>query len=819
MPPKTTWTSRCNNPTRELNHGHSLYLRAVTPWMLTLYPKMSLDAKVCDKCRKKLTRLYKLQKNKQAEDPLSIISEPQANQPSTSDDKLKDEPASEKVQQLSTSQQFHSDSLSEDFSQLTASQSRTTDSDTPVEMHDVEVYKSFSEPLKIIGQSPINRKKSQKKRYSTRKFKKIKSAVKKKILPNARDDEDDLFHHLKGKFKTLSRDKKVMLLTILPQEWSNKKIVSKFGASDYMVREAKRLAAQKGFLVSPDQRPGKSLPPETCAAVRDFYASDENSRIMPGKKDCISVKDNEGKKTTVQKRLVLSNLSELYHSFTERFPNLQIGFSKFCELRPKYCILAGPKGTHTVCVCKYHQNVILMLENSKISSLTDGQIKNYQDCLRLITCDEPNSDCFLHNCTKCPDLDVIQKLLEDVFYENFIETVSFRQWINVDRCNLEMLSKTSSEFVELLCDNLFALKTHSFIAKQQSSFLNECKATLSEGEVIVIGDFSENYSFVLQDEIQSYHWTSNQATVHPFVIYYKQDNELKFYNFVVISNCLEHNTTAVYLFQTKLIEFLKGKLNNSVKKIFYFSDGCSEQYKNRKNFSNLAHHFQDFGIIAEWHCFATSHGKGPCDGLGGTVKRMAARASLQRPLTDQIQTPQQLFDYAKENIPGMNFVYTTIEEHTEMAQILEGRFKKALPIPGTREYHAFITSKTSITKLLVKEFSSSSTATEVSVMPDEENLFTFNTNGYVISVLGDRWWLGYILDKNENEDEFYLSILHPSGPSRSYVYPPRGDRQWVSIENILCQVNPFTPTGRMYNLMSEDAEKAARAYHAFKASI
>ena len=34
----------------------------------------------------------------------------------------------------------------------------------------------------------------------------------------------------------------------------------------------------------------------------------------------------------------------------------------------------------------------------------------------------------------------------------------------------------------------------------------------------------------------------------------------------------------------------------------------------------------DFGVKAEWHFSATSHGKG----LGGTVKQLTARASLQR---------------------------------------------------------------------------------------------------------------------------------------------------------------------------------------------
>ena len=53
-------------------------------------------------------------------------------------------------------------------------------------------------------------------------------------------------------------------------------------------------------------------------------------------------------------------------------------------------------------------------------------------------------------------------------------------------------------------------------------------------------------------------------------------------------------------------------------KIFYFSDSCAEQYKNRKNFINLFHHQQDFNIGAEWIFFATSYGKSPCEGVGGS---------------------------------------------------------------------------------------------------------------------------------------------------------------------------------------------------------
>ena len=38
---------------------------------------------------------------------------------------------------------------------------------------------------------------------------------------------------------------------------------------------------------------------------------------------------------------------------------------------------------------------------------------------------------------------------------------------------------------------------------------------------------------------------------------------------------------------------------------------------------NLMKHRDDFALNAEWNFLATSHGKNACDGVGGTVKRLA----------------------------------------------------------------------------------------------------------------------------------------------------------------------------------------------------
>ena len=57
---------------------------------------------------------------------------------------------------------------------------------------------------------------------------------------------------------------------------------------------------------------------------------------------------------------ILCNLQELYTAFKEKHPNVNTGFSKFCALRHKWCVQAGSKMTHPICICTSHQNVVLL---------------------------------------------------------------------------------------------------------------------------------------------------------------------------------------------------------------------------------------------------------------------------------------------------------------------------------------------------------------------------------------------------------------------------------------------------------------------------
>jgi len=81
-----------------------------------------------------------------------------------------------------------------------------------------------------------------------------------------------------------------------------------------MAAKAKKLKKQQGILSVPISKADKTLSTETIGKVIHIYESDINSRIMPNKKDCVTVKKN-GEKQKEQKRLLMYDVSVLHTKF------------------------------------------------------------------------------------------------------------------------------------------------------------------------------------------------------------------------------------------------------------------------------------------------------------------------------------------------------------------------------------------------------------------------------------------------------------------------------------------------------------------------
>ena len=105
---------------------------------------------------------------------------------------------------------------------------------------------------------------------------------------------------------------------------------------------------------------------------------------------------------------------------------------------------------------------------------------------------------------------------------------------------------------------------------------------------------------------------------------------------------------------------------------------------------------------------------------------------------------------------------------------------------------------------------------EKEVTKSHEKLRFEEIRDYVTAVYDNNLWLGYVLEKNEEQDEVKITFLHPSGPTKSFSYPRHPDVLWVSIVDILTRVNPVTPTGRTYVLLENDIVQTQLTFSKFK---
>lgn len=199
---------------------------------------------------------------------------------------------------------------------------------------------------------------------------------------------------LKDKNPGSTRKEKVKLLTLTPASWTIDKTVKEFGVTRYLVKKARALKKSKGLLSEPEQKQGHGLPAHVVKLIKDFYSDDEFSRQCPGQKDFVIVHDELGKRH-VQKRMLLVNLKELYIEFKKRLGDIKVGKSKFCSLRPPWCVTVDSPAMHSVCVCEIHQNVKLMVEALPVSS-------DYKDLMAKLVCSLDARDYMLHRCEQCP---------------------------------------------------------------------------------------------------------------------------------------------------------------------------------------------------------------------------------------------------------------------------------------------------------------------------------------------------------------------------------------------------------------------------------
>ena len=126
-------------------------------------------------------------------------------------------------------------------------------------------------------------------------------------------------------------------------------------------------------------------------------------------------------------------------------------------------------------------------------------------------------------------------------------------------------------------------------------------------------------------------------------------------------------------------------------KVILWSDGCAAQFRSRFVFKLISTYHLDLQI--SWHYNEAHHGKGPMDGIGGTLKNVVFR---------QVMSGKIIINSAEEFCKAANQFCPSITTLFQKANIIPSEpddIEKAPIIPATLKIHML---KRSVTPTIVE---------------------------------------------------------------------------------------------------------------------
>ena len=321
-------------------------------------------------------------------------------------------------------------------------------------------------------------------------------------------------------------------------------------------------------------------------------------------------------------------------------------------------------GTHTTCKCVLCENPELKVstsvigENPNIFGHLVGENNNkktvkMEDLVPLIVGDPEDEDCVIglknhisgedgcENCTQ--KTDNFKNKVNQIFKNEGIDSVTWTGWDFADKEKdpRQEFTLDSEEFTDSLFQSIQEYRRHKAITAKQDDSIKTLRKNVPPHQAVVVMDYSENYKVQHQDEVQTAYYRDKQISMLGAYAYYNTgDGEgIKEKGMVVLSDCLNHKTEAVYTGYRHIQDTLK-EYDPELKKTILVTDGCAAQFKNCKQFANMCHHQEDFNNDAEWVFSTTGHGKAAVDGMNGSLKRQADHASLYMGARNTITSAQ-----------------------------------------------------------------------------------------------------------------------------------------------------------------------------------
>ena len=536
--------------------------------------------------------------------------------------------------------------------------------------------------------------------------------------------------------------------------------------------------------------------------VEKFYCQDFVSRQCPGKTDLIKNPQTGEERV---KRILVDYVHNIHARFLAEHPGVHVHRSTFHRWKPWWVLLSKHLSKDTA-MCQQHQNFGLRL-------------KAFRKLLPDVTNIPKNPDTFVKNLTA----EQVKALIDDIDTSTFDEDMEYHQWKKITdindgkpRTRKVVLKCPVEEFLHDFYQEFLDFAMHCKRIFQQYGKLKKLKENLKPGEMIIQIDFSENWHSQISDAVQGSYFNQTPVTIHTGCAWFWKDGVVQKKSFAHLSPVNAHGCEMVHAILAKSITNHLAPLieENNIRKIHYWSDSPSSQYRNRFMFKFIAEHERRFGIIANWSFFEAGHGKGPCDGVGAVLKRLADMA--QRHGAD-IQDAWDFFKWAKNNgSVKIEVFFISPEDYEEWKEVVDVLRETTVAVPGTMKIHAIRDVPGHSDYIEHRQISCDCDDDDECACPWETACLVKKSlrdkippigrrvakvDDWVIIEYHESFYYGQVIQLNEVNGNCHVKCMerHGFNYQLSFRWPRHDDWCLCSREDILAYVDPPVESGRRQN--------------------
>lgn len=497
------------------------------------------------------------------------------------------------------------------------------------------------------------------------------------------------------------------------------------------------------------------------ASVINFFYRPDIVYTCPGMKDVITVW-KDGKKEKLQKHYMTMFLHEAFCVFKEENEEVKVGFSKFCSLRPKNVLLLKETPAEQ-CKCRLHENFILKLKALKYTYNNDYW-KN------LLCDDSLNSLCWQNLCDRCSN----GKLMMLPSDSDCI--VNWKEWKKVEDKKIKLIINENciGDVYEQLMKDLPQMMFHVNTKRVQHSEFEKDKKNVAV-RILQI-DFAMSFSCEYQNEIQSALWSRTSVLLFTAAVFCGENCK----TYVICSDTKNKDKDTIFVF----LDFFYREIikeNPEISEEVIWSDGPSSEFKNKYMVKTLQLLTQKHNRTFMWKYFATSHGKGVVDGVGGNIKRLVRMKMMAQGNECAIQSAKDFAAVAAE-LNTKSAVWYLGEDYIQEEIFCQKPWEDVQVVPGIKEFHQIQCRNGHI---CAKKNALSEATVELS-KPSFINLVPGN---WVVVTYDGKEYPGEIMFI-ENENKVQVSVMVPTGPPNHFKWPQPPDCIFYSKEEVLREIDP-----------------------------